>query len=67
MNIPRLLLHGAIRKDVGNGHVFYDALRAASREQLQVALDKLESNRRYSWTYPGTRAREIRKRIDEKE
>jgi hypothetical protein len=46
MNLNRrLLLHGAIRKDVGNGLQFYKALDAASEEDLRWALATLEGSR----------------------
>ena len=41
-----ILLTGAIRVNRGNGHVFYKALKEASREELESAFRQLTQ---YSW------------------
>lgn len=66
-----LLLHGAIRKDMGNGPRFYKALRSASTEELQWALARLSElhKGRYKWRYSYQNARilEIERELKKQE
>lgn len=61
--IYRLLLTGAIEKDRGNGHRFYDALSQASKEDLQRAQKSLERYGAYRGTHQARRLLAIRRRL----
>lgn len=60
----RLLLHGSIRKDVGNGYQFYKALEVASVDDLKSALEALEGKYGYAiYSYQPARIKGIKKRL----
>jgi hypothetical protein len=59
----RLLLHGAIWKDKGNGLQFYKALDAATVDDLRSALEALEGSYGRTYTFHKVRADFIRKKL----
>lgn len=59
----RLLLHGAIRKDKGNGLQFYKALEAASEDDLRSALEELSGKYGARFGYYAVRKRAIEKKL----
>lgn len=65
MTTYQLLLYGAICKDKGNGHRFYDALRTAGAFDLHRARSRLNRYRRYPDSHEAKRLRAIEARLDE--
>lgn len=64
----RLLLHGAIRKNAGNGLVFYQALKDATEADLRSALAALKGKYgEYIYTFSKTRTNAIEQRLKEME
>ena len=43
------LMHGAIRRNQGNGLLFYEALAVAPKEVLLRAKTRLESQTKFEW------------------
>lgn len=68
LDVKRLLLEGAIRVNRGHGHRFYEALHAATKDELEWALTRLTSKYgKYMYSYQPQRVRLIMAALNEME